>query len=49
LCRETKLTIGPDGKFVDNGLVAANKLNSSAVLVPAKVVGTLNGQWQASR
>ena len=41
-----KFTIGPDGKFVDNGIAVANKLNSSAVLVPVKVVGTLDGQWQ---
>lgn len=46
LCRETKFSIGPDGKFVDNGIVAANKLNASAILIPVKVVGTHDGQWQ---
>ncbi len=46
LCRETKFSIGPDGKIVDNGIVAANKLNASAILIPVKVVGTHDGQWQ---
>lgn len=46
LCREMKFSIGPDGKLVDNGLVAANKINSPYILVPVKVVGTLDGQWQ---
>lgn len=46
LCRETKFSIGPDGKFVDNGIAAANRINTPALLVPVKVVGTLDGQWQ---
>jgi len=46
LCRETKFSIGPDGKFVDNGIVAANKINSTAILIPVKVVGTSDGEWQ---
>jgi hypothetical protein len=46
LCRETKFSIGPDGKFVDNDIVTANKINSTAILVPVKVLGTLDGQWQ---
>jgi len=46
LCRETKFSIGPDGKFVNNDIVAANKINSVAILVPVKVVGTADGQWQ---
>ena len=46
LCRETKFSIGPDGKIVDTGLGAANKLNISLVMVPVKVVGTADGQWQ---
>lgn len=47
LCRATKFSIGADGKFVDNGLVAANKINTPSILVPVKVLGTLDGQWQA--
>jgi len=47
LCRETKFSIGPDGKFVDNGLVAANKLNIISILLPVKVLGTADGPWQA--
>ena len=46
LCREAKFSIGPDGKFVDNGIVAANKINTSTILIPVKVLGTLDGQWQ---
>ncbi len=46
LCRETKFSIGPDGKFVDNDIVAVNKINSTAMLVPVKVLGTVDGQWQ---
>jgi hypothetical protein len=46
LCRETKFAIGPDGKIVDNGIAAANKSNSVAVMIPVKVVGALDGQWQ---
>ena len=46
LCRETKFTIGPDGNIVDNGLVGLNKINSAYFLVPVKVVGTSDGQWQ---
>lgn len=45
LCRETKFSIGADGKIVDNGIVAANKINSPAIIIPVKVVGTLDGQW----
>ena len=46
LCRETKFSVGADGKLVDNGLVAANKIGTSAILVPVKVHGTTDGQWQ---
>ncbi|HEX8456458.1 MAG TPA: hypothetical protein VF656_03975 [Pyrinomonadaceae bacterium] len=46
LCREAKFSIGTDGKIVDNGLVAANKLNITSVMIPVKVVGTADGQWQ---
>ena len=46
LCRETKFSIGPDGKIADNGLVAANQLNITSVMVPVKVVGAADGQWQ---
>jgi hypothetical protein len=35
-----------DGKFVDNDIVTANKINSVAILVPVKVLGTHDGQWQ---
>ncbi len=46
LCRETKFSIGFDGKFVDNGIIKANQINSTSILVPVKVLGTLDGQWQ---
>lgn len=46
LCRETKFSIDPNGKIVDNGLAAANKLNITSVMIPVKVVGTSDGQWQ---
>ena len=31
---------------MDNGIVAANKLNITSVTVPVKVVGTSDGPWQ---
>jgi hypothetical protein len=48
LCREMKFSIGSDGKIVDNGIVAANNINSPAVMIPVKVVGALDGQWQSA-
>lgn len=46
LCRETRFSIGPNGRFVDNDIVTANKINSPAIMVPVKVLGTLDGPWQ---
>lgn len=46
LCRETKFAIGANGNIVDSGLVGVNKIYSTYFLVPVKVVGTSDGQWQ---
>lgn len=46
LARQAKFTVGEDGKIMDNGLVAANKLGTSRLVLPVKVLGTLDGAWQ---
>ena len=44
LARSLKFTAGADGKF-DNGLAAANKVNSDRVIVPVQVFGDQDGTW----
>lgn len=46
LCRQAKFTVGEDGKIVDNGLVATNKLGTDRMILPVKVIGTTDGAWQ---
>ena len=44
MARSLKFSVGADGKF-DNGLAAANKVNSDRVIVPAQVLGDRDGTW----
>ncbi|HEX3772557.1 MAG TPA: hypothetical protein VHV30_16880 [Polyangiaceae bacterium] len=44
LARSLKFTVTADGKF-DNGLAAANKLNSDRAIVPVQVLGDQDGTW----
>ena len=45
LCRQTKFTVGADGKIVENKLNAADNLNTDVMVFPVKVVGTTDGKW----
>lgn len=47
LARSAKFTVGPDGRLVDNGLTQKNGLGGLAVILPVKVLGTGDGQWNA--
>ncbi|MBV9469187.1 MAG: hypothetical protein JOZ57_08065, partial [Abitibacteriaceae bacterium] len=46
LCRDMKFTVGDDGKIVDNGIAAANKMGTDRIIVPMKIIGTLDGPWR---
>ena len=48
LARTLRFTVGADGKIADNGVVAQNKIGGIRQLVPVKVVGAGDGQWDAS-
>lgn len=45
LARSLKFTVDEEGKIVDNGIAAANKLGSDKVIVPVKFTGTPDGVW----
>lgn len=45
LSRTFKFTVGPDGRFADNGIARANGINAERVIVPIAVVGPQDGQW----
>ncbi len=44
LARSAKFTIGPDGKLVDNGLAALNKMGKGVTLVPVTTDLSLDGK-----
>ena len=48
LARSAKFTVGPDGRLVDNGVTQKNGLGGLAMILPVKVLGTGDGQWDAS-
>ncbi len=48
LARSMKFTIGTDGMFVDNGVAKQNNLGWLGLLLPVKVLGTSDGQWDAN-
>lgn len=45
LARSAKFTVGPDGKLVDNGITQKNSLGGLAMILPVKVIGAGDGQW----
>lgn len=45
LSRSIKFTVGPNGKMVDNGVVAGNKIGGIRSLVPVEIIGTQDGTW----
>jgi hypothetical protein len=47
LARSAKFTVGPDGRLVDNGITQKNNLGGLAMILPVKILGTGDGQWNA--
>ncbi len=45
LARSAKFTVGPDGRLVDNGITQKNNLGGLAMILPVKVIGAADGQW----
>ncbi len=45
LARSAKFSVGPDGRLVDNGITQKNTLGGLAMILPVKVIGTGDGQW----
>jgi hypothetical protein len=48
LSRSVKFTVGKDGKIVDNSVAKAAALGGVRMIVPAKVLGTGDGQYNAA-
>lgn len=48
LSRSIKFTVGKDGKIVDNGVATSAKLGGVRMMVPAKILGTGDGQYNAT-
>ena len=44
--RETKFSIGNDGTYADNGIAKQSNLTTNKVILPVKVMGTLD-KWNA--
>jgi hypothetical protein len=45
LVRSIKFAVDAEGKIVDNGIAAANKLGNNRVIVPVQILGDSDGQW----
>jgi hypothetical protein len=48
LARSAKFTVGADGRLVDNGITQKNNLGGLAMVLPVKLLGTGDGQWDAN-
>lgn len=48
LARSAKFTVGPDGKLVDNGLTQKNSIGGLAMILPVKVLGAADGEWDVN-
>ncbi len=48
LSRTLNFTVGKDGKIVDNGVVAANKIGGIRSIIPIKIFGAADGTWNRS-
>jgi hypothetical protein len=46
--RSIKFSVGADGKITDNGFAASVKLGGVRLIMPAKVLGTGDGQYNAT-
>jgi len=47
LVRDLQFAVGDDGKVVDTGIAAANNLATARIVVPVKVIGTMDNPWNA--
>jgi hypothetical protein len=45
LARSAKFTVGADGRLVDNDITQNNNLGGLAMILPVKVIGAGDGQW----
>jgi len=45
LVRSIKFAVDAEGKLVDNGIAASNKLGNNRVIVPVQVLGDADGKW----
>jgi hypothetical protein len=45
LARSAKFSVGVDGRLVDNGLTQKNNLGGLAMILPVKIIGAGDGQW----
>ena len=48
LARSAKFTVGADGRLVDNGIAQKNNLGGLAMVLPVKVLGAGDGQWDVN-
>ncbi len=48
LARSARFSVGADGRLVDNGITQKNNLGGLAMILPVKVIGTGDGQWDAN-
>jgi len=48
LSRSIKFTVGKDGKIVDNGVAKGATLGGVRMIVPAKIIGTADGKFNAT-
>jgi hypothetical protein len=46
LARSMKFTVAEDGTIADNGIATALKLGSNRIIVPVKVIGDQDGEWE---
>lgn len=46
LVRSLMFTVAEDGTIVDNGIATALKLGSNRIIVPVKVIGDQDGEWE---
>jgi hypothetical protein len=47
-CEYEVKVLRADGRLVDNGTAQKNNLGGFAMVLPVKVIGTGDGQWDAS-
>jgi hypothetical protein len=48
LARSAKFAVGSDGRLVDNGITQKNSLGGLAMILPVKLLGGGDGQWDAN-